>query len=45
MLSDGWADKYYVCRKQIEDIAKLNAVLPPPPPPPNPSFFSKLNPF
>ena len=43
MLSDGWADKYYVCRKQIEDIGKLNAVLPPPPP--SPSFFDKLNPF
>tara|TARA_R110000868_G_scaffold92457_1_gene256589 strand:- start:186 stop:722 length:537 start_codon:yes stop_codon:yes gene_type:complete len=43
MLSDGWADKYYVCRKQIEDIGKLNPVLPPPPP--STSFFDKLNPF
>lgn len=43
MLSDGWADKYYVCRKQVEDIAKLNPVLPPPPP--DPSFFDKLSPF
>lgn len=43
MLSDGWADKYYVCRKQIEDIGKLNPILPPPPP--STSFFDKLNPF
>ncbi len=39
-----WAIKYETCRKQVDSIRELNAVLPTPPAK-QPSFLDRINPF
>jgi hypothetical protein len=39
-----WAIKYETCRKQVDSIRELNAVLPTPPSD-KPDLFTRLNPF
>lgn len=46
MLSDGWADKYYVCRQQVIDTVNLAPVLPAEQPQEEKrSLLDRLNPF
>lgn len=41
---DGWADRYYQCRKQVIDTVNLNPVLPPPVEE-HKGLIEQLNPF
>lgn len=44
MLVTDWADKYYTCKRQVDDTRQLNPVLPTPPEE-RKDFFTRINPF
>lgn len=45
LLVGDWADKYYICKKQVDDTRSLNPVLPQPPAEIHKSFWERISPF